>query len=136
VAVRLPWLDSMSVGILEFDADHREFIDLVNAIAVKQEERDLKGVQELGRRLKTLAVNHQRREEDFLTQIGYPNKDQLIAAQSGSLERIARLIDAMSTDPKDADLRVQDMQNALVEYLLCADINFKSFIEAAGLSDV
>jgi hypothetical protein len=56
----------------------------------------------------------------------------VIAAQQDSLSRIAALKDA--TPGEGPDL-IASMEDALVEYLLGADINYKSFVEAAGRSD-
>jgi hypothetical protein len=56
----------------------------------------------------------------------------VIAAQQDSLSRIAALKDA--TPGEGPDL-IASMEDALVAYLLRADLSYKSFVEATGCSD-
>jgi hemerythrin len=81
--------------------------------------------------LLALAEDHRAREEAFLRRIGFPEVEMLIAAQQDSLSRIATLKDAT---PGEASDLIASMEDALVAYLLGADINYKSFVEAAGRS--
>jgi hypothetical protein len=47
--------------------------------------------------------------------------------------RIGALKDAV---PEEAGRQIAAIENAFVAYPLCADINYKRFVKAAGLSDV
>jgi hemerythrin len=109
--------NSKSVGVAEFDNDHQAMLRLLEKIAVALKEGSQERAGALTDELLALARDHTAREEAFLRRIGFPGVEAVIAAQQDSLLRIAA------------------MQDALVAYLLRADINYKSFVEAAGLSD-
>ena len=131
---RLRWLDSMSVGIASFDNDHKRAIALLGEIASAAEAGATSRAAELAAELLRLASDHTDREERFLRAAGYPATDTVIAAQRANLLVIAQLAETVTTAPAEAPRLAQDMAEAFVNYLLRADINFKSFVEAAGFA--
>ena len=127
----LVWRNSMSVGVAEFDRDHQGML-LLQEIAAVLAAGDQAHARSLTANLLALAEDHTAREVAFLRRIGFPEVEVVIAAQQDSLSRIAALKDATPGEKPDL---IASMEEALVAYLLRADINYKSFVEAAGRSD-
>ena len=123
----LRWLKSMSVGVVEFDNDHQHMILLMEEIAAALTAGDGQRACALADNLSVLAYDHTAREEVFLRRIGFPGLESLIAAQHDSLSRIATLTDAVREAGPDV---IASMRDALLTYLLRADINYKSYVEA------
>ena len=123
----------MSVGVAEFDEDHRRMLLLLlQEIAAVLAAGDRAHARALTGNLLALAEDHTAREEAFLRRIGFPEVEMVVAAQQDSLLRIAALKDA--TPGEGPDL-IASMEDALVAYLLRADLSYKSFVEATGCSD-
>lgn len=127
----LQWQESMSVGVAEFDSDHQRLLGLaqktVGALAEGSQER----ARELMNSLLVFAADHAAREEAYLRRIGYPQVDRVAAVQRDAISRVAAL---KNTDPEEAGRQIAALEDAFVAYLLRADINYKSFVESAGLS--
>ena len=122
----------MSVGVAEFDGDHQRMLLLLQEITAVLAAGDRAHARALTGNLLALAEDHTAREEAFLRRIGFPEVEMVIAAQQDGLSRIAALKDAMPGEGPDL---IASTEDALVAYLLRADINYKSFVEAAGCSD-
>jgi hemerythrin-like metal-binding protein len=122
----------MSVGVAEFDRDHQRMLDLAQKAVAALTEGAQGRVRKLIDSLLVLTADHTAREEAFLRRIGYPRVDHVAAVQRDALSRIVALKGAA---PEEASKQIADIEDAFVAYLLRADINYKSFVEAAGLSD-
>ena len=136
VTSNLRWLGSMSVGVTEFDDDHKRVIVMLREItdAIGRGDRHL--AHETSLTLLKLAGDHVEREEAFLSRIRFPGTRTVITAQKASLANIVALADKILADPDHATEAAAAMGRAFIEYLLRADINFKSYVDAAGLRDV
>lgn len=129
------WLDGMSVGVVEFDDDHRRMIALLREISDAVHRGETTKAVQLSNQLATLAADHIAREEAFLQRIGFPGTDTVIGAQKENLGRIAALATRLMANPQDgADIAIA-MSDAFVAYLLRGDINYKSYVEMTGMSD-
>jgi len=131
----LRWLDSMSVGITSFDNDHKLVIALLGEIATAANAGAIERAVEHAVELMLVAAEHTDREERFLRAAGYPATDTVIAAQRANLAVIANLAETVGRTPAEASRLAQEMAEAFVNYLLRADINYKSFVEMAGFAD-
>lgn len=129
------WLDSMSVGIAEFDDDHRRIVALLGRIAEGLERGDQTTAIGLAAELTDLVSDHIRREGAFLRRIKFPDADNVVAVQHENMARLCALADGMRTQSGDGGQIAMDMTKAFVAYLLRADINYKSFVEHMGLTD-
>src|SRR5271157_1702033 len=115
----------MSVGVAEFDEDHQRMLLLLQEIAALLAAVDWAHARALSADLLALAGDHTARQEAVLRHIGFPGVERVIAAQQDSLSRLAALKDAPPGDVPDL---IASMEDALVAYLLRADINYKSFV--------
>ena len=128
------WLDSMSVGVVDFDNDHKNYFAALNAIeqALRDGTRDEALL--LCRAFLELAIAHGRREEEFLRQANYPRMDKIMDSQVEAQATINGLLELIRSAPDDALRRVVEMRHMVVTYLLDGDINYKSFVEAKPAS--
>lgn len=133
--IGLRWLDSMSVGIASFDNDHKLVIALLGEIATAANAGSIERAVEHAAELMLVAAEHTDREERFLRAAGYPGTDTVIAAQRTNLAVIANLAEMVGKTPAEASRSAQEMAEAFVNYLLRADINYKSYVEMAGFAD-
>lgn len=125
------WLDSMSVGVEEFDADHRNFVETLGKIGAALDAGRTAEARLLCETLLNQTRNHCAREEVFLRKIRFPTIDHVLAVQAQSIANLRTLADSIANTPGQAAATIRGMQVVLVEYLLHADINYKSFVEAA-----
>jgi hemerythrin-like metal-binding protein len=128
----LRWQESMSVGVAEFDRDHQRMLDLAQKTIAVLAEGARGRARKLIDSLLIFTADHTAREEAFLRRISYPRVEDVAAVQRDAVSRIAALKEAA---PEDARKQIAAIEDAFVAYLLRADINYKSFVEAAGLSD-
>jgi hemerythrin len=128
----IKWQESMSVGVVEFDRDHQHMLGLAQETVAALAEGDQRLARELMNSLLVFAADHTARETAFLRRIGYPGVDHIASVQRDALSRIATLNQAA---PEEAGEQIAALEDTFVAYLLRADINYKSFVEAAGLSD-
>jgi hemerythrin-like metal-binding protein len=128
----LQWRESMSVGVAEFDRDHQHLLGLAQKAVAALTEGAQGRARKLINSLLVLVADHTAREEAFLRRIGYPKVDHIAAVQRDALSRIAMLDE---TEPEETTKQIAAIGDAFIAYLPRADINYKSFVEAAGLSD-
>ncbi|MGE5516998.1 MAG: hypothetical protein ACM31D_14405 [Bacteroidota bacterium] len=129
------WLDSMSVGLAEFDDDHRRIIAALGQIAIALDRGEHDTAVGLAEQVVAVATDHIRREGVFLRQVEFPGADDVIGVQQRNLGNLAALVAQLRNNPADAGAVAQNMAREFIAYLLRADINYKSYVEHAGLSD-
>ena len=130
------WVDGLSVGVAEFDEDHKQCIALLEDVEASAEAGRLEEASALCAILVDAMTDHCRREEEFLRRIGYPGIDDLIAVQDANVERLRIISLGMNENPQAVAELAADMRSALVDYLLRADINYKSYVDYVGASDL
>ena len=125
----LKWLESMSVGVPQFDEAHKGYMAVLNAIAIALDQADLAEADRLCANFLDLATEHGRQEEAFLRRKKFPRLQTIIEAQQATLAKIEALAANIRHNPEAARHMVEDMMQAVVTYLLHGDINFKSFVQ-------
>jgi hemerythrin len=131
--MKLRWVESMSVGVQQFDNDHKRMLTLMAEIAAAWRQGQREPAHERIIDLQALTEDHIVRERAFLVRIRFPRLEAAITAQEELLSHIAAL---RAAAPEDASAMISSMEEAFVAYLLRGDVNYKSFVEFAGLSDV
>jgi hemerythrin len=132
----LCWLDSMSVGVAELDDDHKRIIAALGEIRTALDAGEREKAYGLSLGLLNVARAHVAKEYAFLHEIGFPGIEAVISAQNASLDNIRTLSAQILSDMPAGQELATSMAHAFVQYLLRADINFKSYVEAAGRSDI
>jgi len=128
---RLEWRESFSVGIPAVDDDHRRMIAVLNEITASLEEKDYARCEELFDRFIKLAADHFQREERYLYAANYPqaaehssHHGRLLVMAGEVRERCRQLIKADQMSEC-----FNDMVAFLVDDILGADIQFKSYLD-------
>ena len=133
---RIIWNDNMSVGIAEFDTDHRVIILTLNEIddllASGQSRQAARALADL----MIFIRDHMEREIDFLERIGYPGIKVVRNGQLQELQGFEAVYLAVSAGSPDARELVDLLARNMIRYLVTTDLAFKSFIEFKGLSDI
>lgn len=129
------WLDSMSVGVAQFNDDHRRIIELLGRIAEAAERGDRMAAAGMADELLAVAADHIRREDAFLRAAEFPGADGVIDVQRRNLDNLTRLAARLRDGGAEMGVVAHDMAREFVAYLMRADINYKSYVEHAGLSD-
>jgi hemerythrin len=132
---RLEWNEGLSVCIPEIDAEHRQFIRLVNELNEAIGGR--MDVQEIKKRMQAVlddAVKHFAHEEVLFREWGYPeaNEHAIKHAQTlQSLNEIMRHFERGGVDYEwiDAGLKVKE---ALIGHLLNEDMKYRDYRLASG----
>lgn len=129
------WLNIMSVGVAEFDNDHKQFIAILTELETVLGAGDGERAKALGDDLMILCRDHCAREKAFLEKINYPDAANVLAAQQNSLTQVQELVEKIPCCADNALTLAKKIQAAMIDYLLKGDINFKSYVEAFGFSD-
>lgn len=129
------WLDSMSVGVAQFNHDHRRIIELLGRIAEAAERGDRAVAASMADELIAVAADHIRREDAFLREAEFPGAAGVIDVQRKNLDNLTKLAALLRDGDAEIGAVAQDMAREFVAYLMRADINYKSYVEHAGLSD-
>jgi len=132
---RLEWNEGLSVHIPEIDAEHRQFICLINELNEAIGGRMT--VQEIKKRMQAVqddAVKHFAHEEALFREWGYPEADEHAMRHAEvlrALRQIMRHFERGGVDYEwiDAGLKVKE---ALIGHLLNEDMKYRDYCKAAG----
>ncbi len=127
---RLEWCQELSVHIPEIDAEHKHFIELINALNEAIAEH--MSLSEVRKRMQDViddAVAHFEHEEALFFEWGYPDIEQHArehAAASQAFAEIMRRIERreMEHEWAEAGLHVKQL---LADHLLNEDMKYRDF---------
>ncbi|MGE5505356.1 MAG: bacteriohemerythrin [Actinomycetota bacterium] len=126
------WKASMSVGVPEFDDDHRGFIDAVDAIVTALDAHDPQVAERRCVALIAALRDHAVRETEFLRRNGFPDLDLIVGTHSWTQERFTNLLDEIRQGSASARATAAELGDTLINYLLKGDANFRGFVEHLG----
>ena len=96
----ITWSPELATGIRSIDSDHRNLVDILNALhAAVQEGR---GHRQIGSSLAALrhyVEEHFTREEHFMEQAGYPRFEEHVHAHRKLTETVQALCRKYETEP-------------------------------------
>ena len=127
---RLVWSDELSVCIPEIDAEHRRFIQLINALNEAIIER--MSLAEIKKRMQDImddAVVHFAHEEALFKDWGYPEADEHAGKHKQAIQALNDIMGHFKRggteyDWIDAGLKVKQV---LIEHLLTEDMKYRDF---------
>lgn len=108
--MRMPWLDSLTLGIGGFDDDHRHMFDLLSELNASVTTGNLSGVRVLFDELHATTLAHFRHEEDLMARTCYPRAVAHMAEHD-----LARL-GLMALNGQIASGRLDQMPELLAEF--------------------
>lgn len=125
------WNALMSVGVDEFDADHRTLVDLINdlhrSIGDDEEYATLGSVLQA---LEDYAQHHFAREETVLAAVSYPGLAGHVAAHHDLFSRVTELKEHYDQDR--TSVRAKDclvfLHKWLIEHICSTDMDYRSYV--------
>jgi len=128
----IEWTDRLSVGVPLLDADHRLFIELINALEgnAKYPGRQFEIADTLAA-LDQYAKHHFKREEEVMRACEYPHIERHI-------EKHKQFIDYLNTIRSNVNKNKDDkigkditefMKEWLVHHILVEDMEYRPYVE-------
>lgn len=131
----LEWSDALSVCIPEIDAEHKNFIVLVNALNEAISGR--MQVEEIKKRMQAILVDaraHFAHEEELFKQWQYPDEEEHAQKHAAVLRALHDIMQGFARDGLECEWIQAGLQvkQALVEHLLQEDMKYRDFCQARG----
>jgi hemerythrin len=133
---RLEWNEGLSVHIPEIDAEHQQFIRLVNELNEAIIGR--MDVEEIKKRMQSLlddAVKHFAHEEVLFREWGYPEADEHAIKHAHALDYLSQILGHFERGGVDyewieAGLKVKE---ALIGHMLNEDMKYRDYCLSSGV---
>ncbi len=130
------WTDDFSVGVAEIDAQHRELVEMINALqsAMLIDTRSLEAKRILDE-LVEYTARHFQSEEDYMIQAHFPEYEEHKLAHDEFVEKVHDLVSRADwgTDLLGLEL-LESMKSWLEEHLLDADRRYMECMKDAGFA--
>ncbi len=138
----LMWTDNLSVGVKNFDDDHKRMIRMINELHGAIEDVDDAGriaedeVEIALHRLENYIQYHCLEEERLMEQTGYPELRDHRKEHQGFNAKIAEMALRFrgSQDPNHATELMQFMYDWLTEHIFVTDRKYSSHLQSKGFS--
>lgn len=129
------WLPSFETGIAEIDDDHRGLIKAIQKIDTALEASDLKACASLFRDFLNQAANHFKSEEVILKSIHFPRIESHCQAHKQLMTMGQEILNKVESglDKEEAGKYLEEMVYFLLEDVIKADADFKSYAQEKGL---
>jgi hemerythrin-like metal-binding protein len=133
---RLEWTDSLSVRIPEIDAEHQNFILLVNRLNEAIIGR--MDVEEVKYRMQSIlndAVKHFTHEEVLFKQWGYPEADEHAKKHAEVVHAMNEIMGHFERGGLDCEWIEAGMKvkEALIGHMLGEDMKYRDYCISAGI---
>ncbi len=127
---RWDWSDELSVGIPQIDAEHQQFILLVNALNEAISNR--MPVEEIKIRMQAIlldAVAHFAHEEALFEDCGYPQAEEHAMKHVQVLHALHEIMGGFTHGGEEYEWINAGLQvkQALVEHLLAEDMKYRDY---------
>jgi len=131
----IQWSDALSVGVMEFDSQHRQLIQLINDLneaMLHGKGRNMVGpiISELHK----YTVSHFAFEEKILAGIGYPQLDKQKSEHQRFVDEVSKF--QKEYESGDVGLSVSLMNflgDWLRRHILGEDAKYKAYCNAKGV---
>ena len=132
---RLEWSEELSVRIPEIDAEHQQFIYLINELNEAIIGR--MDVEEIKKRMQSLlddAVKHFAHEEVLFREWGYPEADEHAIKHAQAVQVLSEIMGHFERGGVDyewieAGLKVKE---ALIRHMLNEDMKYRYYLDTTG----
>jgi len=133
--VKLDWLETFELGLPEIDNDHREMLAIMKSVEAAADAEDFELCADLLDRLIEFSAAHFEREEELLRDARYPFVDLHKEYQSGLIARADAVKDICKGIKTRKNFKecCEEMFAFLVDDVVAGDLNFKSFLQEAGV---
>ena len=130
------WFDEFSVGVKQFDDDHKVLVGYINDIyrGVKS-NKDNQYLLDILEKLAEFTVTHFAREEETMRTHGYPGLDDQHEEHERMVAKILDLKKEFSSGEFTVGIDMLAFAKSwLVEHILGTDMQYKDFFASKGVS--
>lgn len=129
------WKNEFSVGVTEFDNQHKKLLVMINRLIADQKElTDPAMVADLLTEMTDYAEEHFRAEEHLMFEYGYDRKDQQEADHKAFIEKTRRFT-TVELGPNILSTALLDyLGHWLINHILKEDMRYKDFFISKGLN--
>ncbi len=132
----LRWLESFEMGVDVIDDDHRNLVGFIERIQDAVAAGDLAACRKNVAEFVPAVENHFAREEALLADIDYPRLHEHREHHADMLEKGRSIAESCETieDLADIDRCLDELVGFLLDDIIAADVEFKTYIQEAYLS--
>ena len=130
------WIDDYSVGVKEFDDDHKKLIDLINKLHEAMSQGKGKDIlQSIFQELLDYTVKHFGKEEKLMAQYQYPGINGHISGHRDLTKQAMELQDKFKNGTVLISIEVlRFLKDWLNGHILNTDMQYKSFFSGKKIS--
>ncbi|MEG3637765.1 bacteriohemerythrin [Magnetococcus sp. PR-3] len=130
-----PWSDNMSVGVKQFDDDHKVLIDLTNQLhrGMKEgiENDQLHAIID---ELTAFTETHFKREEAAMADINYPGLDAQKKEHRAMVKKVVEFADEFKKGEFAVGIDVLSFNKTwLSQHILGSDMEYRSYFNSKGI---
>lgn len=132
----IEWDEKYSVGIQQIDEQHKQLIDLINALHdARCVDNGRESLATILHGLVSFAARHFTMEEDLLVQYEYPEFE----SHRREHDRFVQKVSDFHEDLNDGASALSDdvmyfLRDWLIHHILGTDMKYSSFLKEKGLS--
>ena len=132
----LRWLESFEMGVDDIDDDHRNLVGFIERIQDAFAAGDLAACRENVAKFVPALESHFAREEALLADIDFPRLREHREHHTSLLEKGRAVAEFCETidDIADIDRCLDELAGFLLDDIIAADVEFKTYIQEADLS--
>jgi hemerythrin-like metal-binding protein len=136
------WTEDLSVGIKDFDDDHKRVVRIINELHGAIQDAAVTGkiervaIELALHRLENYLQYHCAQEELLMGQTGYPELEEHKKEHLKLTVLIADMQERFhgSTDPKDAAEITRFVFDWLIDHILVTDMKYSEYLHSKGVS--
>jgi hemerythrin-like metal-binding protein len=114
---RIVWTDEIfSVGMRKMDEQHKQLVDLINALDAKKDSADREFVQKILNTLVLYTKKHFVEEEKLLKKIHFPTSDSHIKQHQRFIQNVNECVVGFDKDHGNQKI-LDDILNFLTDWL-------------------
>jgi hemerythrin-like metal-binding protein len=132
----ITWQPQFSVGIKEFDDDHKKLIELINALWTANRDRRNSSMGPILDELAKYVSCHFRREEQLFQTWEFPGAAHHGESHAKLETTVSRLVEKFRHEPVLAADVFEFLREWLIKHILGEDMIYASYFRALGLDSV
>lgn len=131
----IEWSDDLSVGVKQFDDDHKQLINVANDLHEKiNVGAQQTSLAQILNELMKYTIYHFGHEEGLMLQYGYPNYEKHKAEHEALVKKVEDYIEQVSNGKQSISLSLMGfLKDWLVRHIMGSDMDYKAFFEGKGL---
>jgi len=131
----IEWDDKYSVGISKIDAEHRQFIDIINMAIATNESSDNPGeLREVLYRITKYALNHFSTEENYMIEFNYPEYQYHKEEHHDFSRKVIEYCERVNKgDSQFADIILEYLKRWLINHIQVTDRKYIDCFKRNGL---